>query len=101
MCNNLSLKFVVLIFGDIEQQIFYVPATFRLAKKSLVKSTHGKLKYNLIYKKKTNKSFYELFFEITEKIFYYRNTFAINLFIFIYLFCWNLYNKTFMETSEC
>jgi len=30
---NLSLKFGVLIIGEIEQQIFYAPATFLIGKK--------------------------------------------------------------------
>jgi len=32
-CTNLSLKFEVLIVGEIEQQIFRSPETFRLANK--------------------------------------------------------------------
>jgi hypothetical protein len=38
---NLSLKFGVLIIGEIEQQIFYAPATFLIGKKSSVKLTQG------------------------------------------------------------
>jgi len=31
--TNLSLKFGVLIVGEMEQQMFHTPATFRMAKK--------------------------------------------------------------------
>jgi len=41
ICDNLSLKFVVLIIGEMEHGILCAPASFLLCKKSLMKSTPG------------------------------------------------------------